>query len=114
MLARIRRLLKLVTESIDGTARRLAPGDDLSWPSLGPWRIDELRIFIGYVRRARKGLSPGFDFTGDLGPPVGAIRRDLRGDPCAFDASDLPALSKQRSDEGGNPPDIAAEDARSR
>jgi hypothetical protein len=70
----------------------------------------------GYLSSTLVGPVRAFahDFTGDLGPPVGAIRRDLRGDPCAFDASDLPALSKQRSDEGGNPPDIAAEDARSR
>ena len=112
VLARICRPLKLVTESIDGTAGRLAPSNDLSWPGLGAWRVHELRISIRYARRAGQGLSPGFDFTGDLGPPVGAIRRDLKDDPCTFDATDLPALSKQRSDEGRKSSDMASEDAR--
>ena len=42
---------------------------------------------------------------------MGAVRRDLKGDPCAFDTSDLPAFSKQRSDDGGESPEMAAEDA---
>ena len=71
-----------------------------------------MRILMRHARRAGQGLSPGFDFARDLGPPMGAVPGDLKGDPCAFDASDLPALSKQRSDEGGKSPDMAAEDAR--
>ena len=112
VLARIRRPLKLESESIDGTARRLAPGDDLSWAGLGSRWIDELWIFARYARRAGQGLGPGFDFAGDLGAPVGAIWRDLKSDPCAFDASDLPTFRKQRSDDGGKSTDLAAKDAR--
>ena len=112
VLARIRRPLKLVAESIDGTVRRLAPSNDLPWPGLGAWSVHELRIFIRYARRAGQDLSLGFDFTSDLGSPVGAIRRDLKDDPRAFDASDLPPFSKERSDESRKSSDMAAEDAR--
>ena len=111
VLARIRRPLKLESESIDGTARRLAPGDDLSWAGLGSRWIDELWIFIRYARRAGQGLGPGFDFAGDS-VPQWERSRDLKSDPCAFDASDLPTFRKQRSDDGGKSTDLAAKDAR--
>jgi hypothetical protein len=109
VLARIRRPLKLVTERIDGTTRGFAPRNDLSWPSLGPWRIYELRIFVWYAGRAREGVSPGFDFAGDFGPPMGAVPGDLKGDPCAFDASDQPTLRKQRSDDARKSPSMTAD-----
>jgi hypothetical protein len=40
-----------------------------------------------------------------------AIRCYIKNDPCAFNASDLPALSKQRGDKSRKSPDLAAEDA---
>jgi hypothetical protein len=112
MFARIRHPLKLEAERINGTVYRFAPRDDLSRPGLGAWRIHQLRIFIRLARRAGQGLGPGFDFAGDLGAPVGAIWRDVKSDPCAFDASDLPTFRKQRSDDGGKSTDLAAKDAR--
>jgi hypothetical protein len=111
MFARIRHPLKLEAERINGTVYRFAPRDSLSRPGLRAWRIHQLRIFIRRARRAGQGLGPGFDFAGDLGPPTGTIWRDLKGNLCAFHASDLPTFSEQCSDKGGKSSDMSAEDA---
>ena len=42
---------------------------------------------------------------------MGTVRRDFKGDPCAFNASDLAAFGKQRSDESRKSSDLAAENA---
>ena len=68
-----------------------------------------MRIFVRYAGRAGEGVSPGFDFAGDFGPPMGAVPGDLKGDPCAFDASDQPTLRKQRSDDARKSPSMTAD-----
>src|SRR6266536_1366568 len=58
-----------------------------------------------------KALPPGLHFTCDLDSPLGAVGRDLEGDPRALHAPELPAFGEQRSDESRKPSDLAAENA---
>src|SRR5262245_60852990 len=94
VLARIRRPLKLEAERVDGTDDRFAPGHELSRPGLGARRVHQLRIFSRQTCRAGQSLGPGLHFAGDLGSPLGAVRRDLERDPRALYAANLPAFGE--------------------
>src|SRR5262249_43520765 len=111
VLTRIRRPLELVAKRIDGTGSRFAPGHKLSGSGLAARRIHELRIFSRNARWASQGLGPGLYFASNLRPPLSAVGRDLESDPRTLDASDLSALSKQRSDDSRKSSDMAAENA---
>src|ERR1043166_5360400 len=110
VLARIGRPLEFEPERIDRTDGRFAPGHDLSRPGLGARRVDELRILPGQTGRAGQGVGPGFHLAGDLGAPICAVGRDLKSDPRALHAANLPAFGEQPGDKGGKAADLTAED----
>src|SRR5262249_6693089 len=112
VFARVHRPLKLEAERIHRTDRRLAPGHDLPGPGLGAGWVHELRVFPRRAGRPGQGLGPGLHPAGDLGPPAGAVRRDLERDARALDAADLPSFGEERGDESRKSSDLAAENAR--
>src|SRR5262249_58164152 len=53
----------------------------------------------------------GVNVGGDVRSPLGTVGRDLKGDPRALHAPQLPAFGEQRSDESRKPSDLATKNA---